>query len=57
MFNNEDVLGEDHVKQVGENMRAKANAERTEFVEKELDFVKFLKAVQKYHIDTCVLLM
>ena len=45
MFNNEDVLGEDHIKQVGENMRAKANAERTEFVEKELDFVKFLKAV------------
>jgi len=38
-------LGAEHLKKVGEKMRKNANAERTEFVEKELDFVKFLKAV------------
>ena len=38
-------------------MRKHGSSEKTGFIEKELDFVKSLKAVQNYHIEMCIVLM
>ena len=38
-------------------MQKHGSKEKTGFMEKEADFVKNLKSVQNYHIETCILLM
>jgi len=57
LFKNEDVLGKEHLQKVGAEMQAHGSKEKTGFMEKEADFVKELKHVQGYHLETCILLM
>lgn len=57
LFNNENVLGHTHLQKVGDEMQKHGSKEKTGFMEKEADFVKELKAVQNFHLDTCISLL
>lgn len=57
LFSKDDVLGKEHLQKVGAEMQAHGSKEKTGFMEKEADFVKELKSVQGFHLDTCILLL
>lgn len=57
LFNNENVLGHTHLQKVGDEMQKHGSKEKTGFMEKEADFVRELKAVQNFHLDTCITLL
>lgn len=57
LFNNENILGKEHLQKVGADLQAHGSKEKTGFMEKEADFVKELKTVQGFHLDTCILLL
>jgi len=57
LFSKNDVLGHTHLKEVGDDLQKHGSKEKTGFMEKEAEFVKNLKSVQTYHLDTCTLLL
>jgi len=57
LFNNENILGHTHLQKVGDEMQKHGSKEKTGFMEKEADFVKELKEVQTFHIETCITLL
>lgn len=57
LFSKQDPLGHTHLKDVGDEMQKHGSKEKTGFMEKEAEFVKNLKQVQNYHLDTCILLL
>ena len=57
LFSKQDPLGHTHLKDVGDEMQKHGSKEKTGFMEKEAEFVKNLKQVQNYHIETCIQLL
>jgi hypothetical protein len=57
LFTNTNILGKEHLEKVGAEMQQHGSKEKTGFMEKEADFVKELKSVQGFHLDTCILLL
>jgi len=45
------------LKEVGDDLQKHGSKEKTGFMEKDAEFVKNLKSVQTYHLDTCTLLL
>merc|ERR1712166_411716 len=57
LFHQTDIMGTTHLQKMGEEMQNHGSKEKTGFMEKEADFVKNLKGIQNFHIDTCILIM
>uniref|UniRef100_A0A7S3ICR1 Transmembrane protein n=1 Tax=Strombidium inclinatum TaxID=197538 RepID=A0A7S3ICR1_9SPIT len=57
LFHQTDVLGHEHLQNVGAEMQKHGSKEKTGFMQKEANFVKNLKQVQQYHVDVCISLM
>lgn len=57
LFHKTDVLGTAHLKKVGEELEKHGSKEKTGFMEKEAEFVKELKTIQGFHLETCLNLL
>lgn len=57
IFSNDNPLGDEHVHEVGNEMRKHGSTEKTGFMEKEAEFVENLRKVQENHIQTCIRLL
>lgn len=57
LFRHNDPLNQNHVNDVGQEMRDRGSKEKTGYMEKEAEFSKQLKNIQTYHIEICENLM